>query len=464
MSLGLTYNDDLSRVQIQVTNLPAVATVTIERSTNQLYWETVRGGEAVPVSGGNASLDDYEFAADVPNYYRVTGIPAGLYLTGNSGSYASTPNHASFNVTDLDVRVWASTPDWSTTQRALFARSTSGNISWRLLIDPEGDPRLLWSTDGSAVTQQQSGTPFTVDSGPLAFQGTLDVNNGAAGRTIDFNTATSLAGPWTDHTNHVVAGTTSVFAGTAGLEVGSISGGTISRFDGIVFGAEALASIGGAAIANPDFTIHPTDTPSFTDAAGRLWTVNGDARIIGDPVFTASITPDLEGRVWWKCVRYPFLNRPVSIGDVDGDARASRGAVHEIQGRSLPVAVTDLRASSAFNLELRTATLAEARDMDLILAAGDVYLVHVPAGSQIPGGYVTVEGASMTRFGPVSTRRRWPLQCRIVAPPGPGVVGSTLTWGTVLGMYGSWGALLAANPTWADLLATVGSPDDLVVL
>jgi hypothetical protein len=73
MTIGLTYNGDLSRVQIALSSL-TVAAVRIERSTNELYWETVRGGTEVTVSAGAASLDDYEFAADAENFYRVLDV------------------------------------------------------------------------------------------------------------------------------------------------------------------------------------------------------------------------------------------------------------------------------------------------------------------------------------------------------------------------------------------------------
>ncbi|GAB3224105.1 hypothetical protein GCM10027447_12370 [Glycomyces halotolerans] len=257
MTISLSYNSDLSRVQVEITGL-VEDTVLVERSTNELYWRTVRGAEALAVASGTASVDDYEFTADVANFYRVT-------------------------------------------------------------------------------------------------------------------------------------------------EAGSV-------------------------------------------------------------VFTGSITPDLAGRVWLKSIRHPFLNRAVNVGWVDGDSSAAGGSVYEVQGRSVPVAVTDVSKSSAFTLTLRTATLEEARDLDLIIRSGDVFFVHVPAGSQIPGGHVRIDDRAMRRLGPVSTRRRWPLPCRVVAAPGPGVVGGTMTYGALLNLYGGYDNVLAANPTYADLLDLMASPEDLVVL
>lgn len=69
MAIALSYEPTLSRVQIALSAL-AVTTVRIERSTNELYWETVRGGDVLPVTAGAASLDDYEFPVAL-TFYRV---------------------------------------------------------------------------------------------------------------------------------------------------------------------------------------------------------------------------------------------------------------------------------------------------------------------------------------------------------------------------------------------------------
>ena len=57
MTLSLNYNDDLSRVQISITDLPFSEGGPHRRSTNGLYWQTVRGATA-PVVGGAAAVDD----------------------------------------------------------------------------------------------------------------------------------------------------------------------------------------------------------------------------------------------------------------------------------------------------------------------------------------------------------------------------------------------------------------------
>lgn len=77
MSLGITatYDGTLSRVRLAVTGMDApvgAVNAIVESSTDQIVWATVRGGGGLDATVGAATVDDYEFAADVVNYYRVT--------------------------------------------------------------------------------------------------------------------------------------------------------------------------------------------------------------------------------------------------------------------------------------------------------------------------------------------------------------------------------------------------------
>lgn len=75
MTVTLTYDTELSRVRIDASGLDLSATTAdVERSTDQVTWTAVRGGLGVPVSSGAFELpvDDYEFSADIQNFYRVT--------------------------------------------------------------------------------------------------------------------------------------------------------------------------------------------------------------------------------------------------------------------------------------------------------------------------------------------------------------------------------------------------------
>lgn len=71
MTITLAQLTDLQRVRIDLSNFPN-GTAHIERSTNELFYQTVRGGVALPIAGGTGQLDDYEWAADVQNFYRAS--------------------------------------------------------------------------------------------------------------------------------------------------------------------------------------------------------------------------------------------------------------------------------------------------------------------------------------------------------------------------------------------------------
>lgn len=185
-----------------------------------------------------------------------------------------------------------------------------------------------------------------------------------------------------------------------------------------------------------------------------------------------SITPSLAGKVWLKHIRYPLLNRAVTVQNWSPRTRTSRDAATPIAGRTLPVATSDVRLAPEFTLTLITGDLydpehdgqAEAAQLDAILAVGGAWFIHVPAGQPIPGGYVVI---GTTSVGRVVDAGRPPYQvelpCQVIAPPSPMVVGTTLTWDTVRRLWGSWTALRADQQTWQALRDVIGDPIDLEV-
>lgn len=224
----------------------------------------------------------------------------------------------------------------------------------------------------------------------------------------------------------------------------------------VVRGGRSLAvESGSASLDDFEFT---------ADVQNHYRVIDADT---GSTVETSSIKPSLADEIWLKSIRYPLLNRRVTVTEYNDPSRAGRDTVHQIPGRSLPVATAELRAGRQFSVELMTETGEQAAALDLVLAAGGVWLIHTPPDCVVPGGYVTVGAVSQTR--PTSSgrhpRRYSTLPCIAVVPPGPDVVGTTLTWRTVKRLYGdSWAAVVAAHPTWTSLLALVGDEDDLVVI
>src|SRR5690606_17361041 len=110
--------------------------------------------------------------------------------------------------------------------------------------------------------------------------------------------------------------------------------------------------------------------------------------------YTDSITPTLGGRIWLKSIIRPCLNRTITVTDWSEVTRRARNGLFDVVGRSLPVAVTDVRSGRQFTLEVMTETLADADEFDVILSSGDPIFLHMPPDAPVPGssGHYAVIG------------------------------------------------------------------------
>lgn len=464
MTLSLNYNDDLSRVQIGVAGPPSGTTVHIERSTNELYWETVRGGAAVPVVGGVASLDDYEFGADAVNYYRYTGEapdPVGAAANDEAGSDPAVAPSVTAPTSGLLVCAWTSfeyTGAYTLPGSMTAITNLSGGAfaSSAVAVEPvaAGATGTRSATAGQA--DQWSACTAVLPGDVTVIDTAWDYQADTA--TVEATVDDAEAGDWLvavhamdwDTSGDAAAPAGSGWVQLAATAVTSDASRTLMWAREVTEAGSQTVTIGGVGAASDTYL--------------TVLLVSG----LADGTETASITPDLDGRAWLKSIKHPFLNRPIHrvlAGGGQSISRASRGAVFDVQGRSVPVAVTDIRSSREFTLTIQVPDEAAARDMDLTLASGDVFFLQIPPelAPHMTGGYVRI-GESTQHREADTIMWRFTIPCTVVAPPGPGVVGTTMTWGGVFRLYGSWDALVASNPTWGDLLATVGSPDDLVVL
>lgn len=256
-------------------------------------------------------IHDTHTAAEVEGFSSITG----LLLDGSTGCRASTPDHSSLDITgDLDIRVEATLDNWTSGDfRTLVAkRGTAGNISYQFRVDDTNRLELVWSTDGTAtLTADQTTLPTIPASRRLAVRVTIDVDNGVGQRVITFYTAPSISGTWTILGSAVTqAGTTSIFSSSAPVEVGSIESGVSQLLAGVVHAVEIRNGIAGTVVANPDFSTQLETTTSFTDAAGKLWTLNGSSKIIEEYKFNCIVTTkdyDMADPVrykrlfWWGC-------------------------------------------------------------------------------------------------------------------------------------------------------------------
>lgn len=488
MTIGLTFDDVLSRVQVAISDRPD-GTVLVERAATVGFQipTTVRGGVALPISGGLGNLDDFEFFADVENHYRISPVdpPPGLLLDGTAGSYASTPDAAALDITTDAVLTASIKPAaWPpATQQSLVSKYRTGDNqrSYRLFLRDTGLLAFAWSEDGTNATTTNVNSTVAPepdpDTGELHVRAWLDVDFGGINHRVLFWTAPTADGPWATLGNTVAdVGTTSVHAGTAPLEIGSVNEGTAELFDGTVLSATVFdGNISGGEhgtgtlVADPDFA-QPHGTTSFTDDAGRPWTVNGTAEINGTE--TASITPSLAGRVWLKSIRYPALNTVVTVSDYGDIEAESRSATFPIAGRSLPTGVGELHGGRDHLLDLKVDNDADSTHLDLMTRLGGEFLIHVPVdpasgldgNTLLPGSmYVLIGRLRRHRIGGVSAHQLYSLPLAEINPPGPDVVGTTVLWSTIQRVYGSWEAVWAAHSTWRSVWDTIGSPDDLYV-
>lgn len=465
--------------------------------TSDLFTGTIAAAKVISDPFGTpAEVANPDFAAEADGTTTFTDDagrtwalnPPWLDLPGVSGDYASTPDNAALDITaDLDIRADATLTSWTAVGTRTFCgkyNSTGNQESYRLSVITGGILRLNWTTDGSTDITRDSTVAVPVTTGRLAVRATLDVDNGAAGHTVQFWTGPSINGPWTLlGTSVITAGVTSIFSGSAVGSVGAINDGTGGLLTGRMHAAQIRSGINGTIVANPDFSIQAVGAASFVDSAGRTWTMNGNADIVagtgaeiltGDILETDSITPDNGGLTILKSIKYPALNRAIADPDYRPVQRASRTGVYNVKGRVPPIAIHDAWTSQWWTIETVTESLAQARDMDLVLAASGTLFIQVPPETEnecftnpvsgMPGGYVYVLNSTMSHSVHGSHVMAWTIPVRVVAPPGPEIMGTTITWAALERLYGSWTALWASNPTWRDVWNQIMDPEDAIVL
>jgi hypothetical protein len=209
---------------------------------------------------------------------------ARLRLPDAAGSYSSTPDTAALDIVgDLSIRVDADLWSWADSFQQLVTKyGSAGAISYALNVDGSGFPRLQWSADGTNLLTATATAAISATAGRVRLRADIDVDNGAAGRTITYWTAPSLSGTWTQFGSSVVqAGVTSIFSGSAPVEIGSRGGGGTQNAGGTVYAAE-IRNSAGTVVANPDFTAQSVGATSFNDSTGKTWTIHGNARLVGN--------------------------------------------------------------------------------------------------------------------------------------------------------------------------------------
>lgn len=463
MTVTATYLDDIGRVRIAFTGVPAtVDYATVERSIDGVRWHQVRGAATVPVVGGAGHADDYEYTPGVPNTYRVRFVDTSPVAYVGSGTPAYADNGP----------VTPELPDGLATGDLLLMAvgTTRGAVpdtppGWTLMLDyqplwlfqryhdpADPAPTVTWTggVDGDSMAAVISAW----------HNGQAGYDDAAINAIVNTEPAQDimtppLTVPDDGHEVYLVAWKASeadaavppyefelrALASTTGQSITVASIPAELNVREVDYG-EPIAVTGG--VAAPSCAV--------------IWSAG--SRVTHSEE-TVTITPTASG-YWIKNVRRPNLNRKATVIDVGDITRPSRAGVFDVIGRSDPIAVTEVQGSRRTTITVRCETIGDADRLDRTLATGDVLLFQGD-GPECP---------VPTLYGVVGTVRQYrPMQrptygvryveipVTEVAAPDLSVFVGTVTWADIVNQFATWADVLAAEPTWSDVLTIVAETD-----
>ncbi|MFF1321432.1 hypothetical protein ACFVZZ_18700 [Streptomyces chartreusis] len=338
--------NDISR------DVRATETVTVTRGL------TAESSSAAEPTSCECVLDSrgYKYAPRAPlsdlfgKIGRNTGFRWGYkvgspwaQMPGTAGSRLSTPDSAALAVTgDLDLRVDLAMESWET-QCEVAGRyvSTGDNRSWGLLVGGTGQLSFMWSPDGTIAARivEFSTIPIVAYNGQrLALRVTLDVNNGSGGYELRFYTGRTVNDEeWHLLGSPITGGsTTSVFDGTAGIELGDLASLTDPGMTGNLYAFQLRNGINGTPVVNMAVATGSPGGTSFTGRTGETWTVQGAVTLTNRHVRMAGEVPawpatrDLSGNDNVVSINPSGVTRRMDAGNKPTDSALLRYIrVHE---------------------------------------------------------------------------------------------------------------------------------------
>lgn len=213
---------------------------------------------------------------------------------------AETADKAQLDVIgDIDIRIEITPDSWRPDEDRYLAGkwTTSGNQqSWCLRLLPAGTINFAWTPDGVTASSTTSNAAVPATSARLALRFTFDVVDGV-NKTRAWYTAPSIAGPWTQlGTTITTAGTTSLFASTAPLQVGAANNGAAftggTNGYGKIHAFEMYDGIAGTLVASLAVSGQTPGVTSWSDGLGNTWNIVGSNARVGSDVhrFTGEMT------------------------------------------------------------------------------------------------------------------------------------------------------------------------------
>lgn len=467
-TLTASYNDTYSRVNLSATALGSAADEALfEWSSDQIHWRGVRGGSAVAVSSGSASVYDYEFSPGVTNYYRVSAVDTTVPSFVAAGT-ASTANNASVSpgipagYTEGDLLlIWASI-------RNSGAGSIVAPAGWTPLLQTDNIALL-----GMRASASESAPTVTIAGGAVSadviaqmacFRNVELIPAATAyqlnpsGQSINYPALTGLQDSWAVvlYLGWKQDDWTSVAAISGATEIG-----------------EPVATAGNDAGMVWDYQL--TTTPTAI-AAGVLTVTGGVSAIsYGATVAmrradyvtraTTSIYPSMSA-VWLKFPHAPYLNRAVTMVGWQDNTRTSRVGFYSVVGSRDARSSTDFHSPRTVSISLWADNDAEVAALDLVLSMGQAMLLHIPSVLALKSMYAGVGNYSWMKPASLSHRARFEVPLTEVGMPSLEIIGAEVTWATLLTNYSTWStdnAVTTAHATWTSVLAMRGTPADALV-
>lgn len=239
--------------------------------------------------------------------FKVTtnGDNAGYAnLTGNSGSFVSTPDSTANSITgDIDIRVMVSLTDWTPASEVTLWGKWLGalNSSYGFNVTTAGRLAFYSSSTGAGadITSNTSSESISFANGSIGHvRITLDVNNGAGNRVATFYTSVDGVS-WTQLGSAQSSGVAvSIFDGISTVG-NNIDNGVGNRLTGKLYRASIYNGIDGDLVTdfNPGKDAQEGDTTFTSSATGEVYTVNGDASIhkLGLPIDVDGYYTESEG-------------------------------------------------------------------------------------------------------------------------------------------------------------------------
>ena len=263
--------DDVDRTGVEITRGRADEASEVEPGTCKFLLTNANG----KYSPRNPSSPLYgSIRRNVPvRVWVKAGSTRALQPRG--GSYFSAADTAALSITgDFDLRADIDPQSWRPTATAWVGVLKSG--SYGMWITRDGYLVCNFTTTAPATVSLTSTEPLPFHVGRHAVRVTLDVDNGAGGKTARFYYADTLSGTWTELGSPVTNPGTATIAGTANAlatytstELGPTS----------VYGIEVRNGIGGTIVAAPDFDGATEGTTSLSDGHGNSWVPYGSAEV-----------------------------------------------------------------------------------------------------------------------------------------------------------------------------------------